>query len=483
MADDKALEIQANVTIDGSDVHPTQIKLINAVNSLAQAQVTYIHKSSDADKQATDITASEIFEAMAQRQMKSFNDTPEAQGVRIMLTDAYEDSSILFVGNTSAPSYSFSSDSVELTEDVQPDYAALNCLDLSIYDNAQMDIDAIADTDYPSNIAEFIKKVFENIIKNGLEKIETSETTGDITKECSKKQHEINEKVKQFAIQLFDNSKDTIGWDGVKDQLGAGSIHLLKERIYAALRSNAGGFFNNLMHLAEEFQCVYVPELDNIGKLVNKKKLFEDAETLKLHSVSLSARAGSIGMYPVRAVAVKCVGTVTADMDLIQDNNDYGIIYPKELKPGGSILQVLGPQWLPSEHFTEAEVKPVKDGNDEQKIQQNTLEPKSAQNVQVVIDANSQQVEKNEKVVEQWAETVYYWQALGQAYAILNTELNLKAKVGKRYTVEGDSGVLFSGILNAVDHTITTGYQSCTAWSNLQFSHVIMGSASIPGIE
>jgi polyhydroxyalkanoate synthesis regulator phasin len=68
-----------------------------------------------------------------------------------------------------------------------------------------MDIDAIADTNYPSNIAEFIKKVFENIIKDGLEKIESSETTGDITKECQKKQHEINEKVKDFmraAISL-----------------------------------------------------------------------------------------------------------------------------------------------------------------------------------------------------------------------------------------------------------------------------------------
>lgn len=483
MADDKALEIYANVTIDGSDIHPTKIRLINAMNSLAQGQVTYVHKSSDADKQATDITASEIFEAMAQRQMKSFNDTPDTKGVTVMLTDAYADFSVMFSGNTSAPAYSFSAESVELTEEIQPDYAALNCLDLSIYNNVSMDIDAIADTNYPSNIAEFIKKVFENIIKDGLEKIESSETTGDITKECQKKQHEINEKVKDFAIQLFDNSKDTIGWDGVKDQLGPGSVHLLKERIYGALRSNSGGFFNNIMHLAEEFQCVYIPEFHSVGKLVNKKKLFEEEETLKLHSISLSARAGSIGMFPVRAVAVKCVGKVTPDLDLIQDNSDYGVIYPKEVQPGGSILQVLGPQWLPSENFTDAEVKAVNDGGDEKKVQQNKLEPQSGKQVETVIEANSQQVQKNEKVVEQWAETVYYWQALGQSYAILNTELMLDTKVGTRYKVEGDSGVLFSGVLNAVDHTIITDYQSCTATSNLQFSHVIMGSASIPGIN
>lgn len=481
MASDKALEVKAQANVGGQKVHPTNITLINSINHMAQGRITYIHKSSDANKEATNITSKDIFAAMAERQTKSFNDTPDTPGVDMSLTDAF-DGSLAFKGNTSAPAYSFSAGDVALTEDVQPDYAALNCLDLSIYNAVEYDIDIMKDSSYPSNIAEFIKKVFEWIIESGKKNLENPKQ-GKLTKECCKKQHEINEKVKKFAIQLFDNSKETIGWDGVKDQIGTPGVDALKRRICGALKTNAGGFFNNILHLAEEFQCVYVPEFDNVGKLINKKNLFESDESLDLKSISLSVRAGSVGMFPVRAVAVRRVGTPSPDIDLIADNNDYGIIYPKEVKPGGSIMQTLGPQWLPAAYFDFAQVKPINDGSSARPVQNNQLEPKSGQNAEPVAQRVEQQNKENEKVVEQWAETVYYWQALGQAYAIINTELMLNVKVGTRYTVLGADGALFSGILNSVEHTIATGYTECKASSNLQFSHIIMEGATIPGIE
>lgn len=481
MASNKALEVKAQASVDGQNIHPTEMKLINSINHIAQGKVTYIHKTSDANKQATDITSKDIFAAMAERQTKSFNDTPDSPGIDMTMTDAFNNS-LSFKGNTSAPSYSFSAGDVALTEDVQPDYAVLNCLDLSIYNFIEYDLDILKDSDYPSNIAEFIKKVFERIIEVGKKYIDDS-SQGKITKECSKKQHEINEKVKKFAIQLFDNSKETIGWDGVKDQLGTAGVDSLKRRICGALKSNAGGFFNNILHLAEEFQCVYVPEFDNVGKLVNKKKLFESDESLDVKSISLSVRAGSVGMFPIRAVAVRRVGSYAGDLDIIGDNNDYGVIYPKEVKPGGSIMQILGPQWLPAVHFNFAKVKPINNGESAITIQNNKLEPKSGKNATPVVKQAEQQNKDNDTVVEQWAETVYYWQALGQSYAIVNTELKLNAKVGTRYTVTGKDGALFSGVLNAVEHTISTGYNDCKAHSNLQFSHVIIEGATIPGID
>lgn len=481
MANDKALEVKAQVSIDGNPIHPTEIKLINSINHMAQGKVTYIHKSSDANTEATSITAKDIFAAMAERQTKTFSDTPDSPGINMSMTDAFSNT-LSFKGNTSAPSYSFSSGDVALTEDVQPDYAALNCLDLSIYNVAEYDVNLIKDTNYPSNIAEFIKKVFEWIISTGQKNLEDSKQ-GKLTKACNKKQHEINEKVKKFAIQLFDNSKETIGWDGVKDQLGADGVDAIKRRICGALKANAGGFFNNILHLAEEFQCVYIPEFDNVGKLVNKKNLFESDEGLDVKSISLSVRAGSVGMFPVRAVAVRRVGPYSADLDIAQSSNDYGAVFPKEVKPGGSIMQILGPQWLPATHFDFAEVKPVPDGSAAKSVQSNKLEPDSGQNAQSAAQEIEKQINQNDKVVEQWAETVYYWQALGQAYAIINTELMLNAKVGTRYVVTGADGALFSGILNSVEHTISTSYSDCKAHSNLQFSHIIMEGATIPGID
>lgn len=481
MAADKALEVKATATVGGNKVHPTEITITSAVNTMAQGRITYIHKSANAEQSSTDITAKDIFTAMAERQTKSFSDTPDTPGVDVNITDAFN-SSLSFKGNTSSPNYAFSSGDVMLDESIQPDYAALNCLDLSMYNTSEYNVDVIKDENYPSNIAEFIKKVFENIIEVGVINME-GDNQGKLTKECNKKQHEINEKVKKFAIQLFDNSKDTIGWDGVKDQLGPVGVDALRCRISNALKSNAGGFFNNILHLAEEFQCVYVPEYDNVGKLVNKKKLFESDESLELKSVSLSVSAGSVGMFPIRAVAVRSPGVPTANIDLIVDSNDYGIIYPKDVQPGGSIMQILGPQWLPVESFDMATVKPVKDGSEARKIQTNKLDPKAGQLAEVAANTVEKKGKETESVVEQWAETVYYWQALGQSYAIINTELMLNVKVGTRYTVLGKDGALFSGVLNSVTHTIATSYDSCTASSNMQFSHVIMEGATIPGIE
>ena len=483
MAADKALEVKATASVGGDKVHPTAIVISSAVNSMAQGRITYIHKSANAEQSSTDITAKDIFTAMAERQTKSFSDTPDTPGVDVTLTDAFN-SSLNFKGNTSSPSYAFSTGDVMLDEAIQPDYSALNCLDLSMYNTSEYNGEIIKDESYPGNIAEFIKKEFENIIEVGVINMEgKDENQGKLTKECNKRQHEINEKVKKFAIQLFDNSKDTIGWDGVKDQLGPVGVDALRGRINNALKSNAGGFFNNILHLAEEFQCVYIPEYDNVGKLVNKKKLFESDESIELKSVSLSVSAGSVGMFPVRAVAVRSPGVPVANRDNIIDANDYGIIYPKDVQPGGSIMQILGPQWLPVENFELAEVKPVKDGSEEKKIQNNKLDPKSGQNAEIAANAIEKKSKESERVVEQWAETVYYWQALGQSYAIINTELMLNVKVGTRYTVLGKDGALFSGILNSVTHTIATSYESCTANSNMHFSHVIMDGATIPGIE
>lgn len=479
---EKALEVKATATVDGSSVHPTSVTVINSINNMAQGQITYIHKSADANNKATEITSQDIFEAMGKRQENSFKDAPDATTATLSMTDAYGGSASI-KGTTSAPNYSFSVSDVSLTEDIQPAYAALNSFDMSCYPLGKEDIDATLD-ELPSTIASCIKKCFEQLIETGKEALEQVEDSQSKAK--AQIQDKINDKVKKYAIELFTNSEDTMGWDGAVSSMqdGGGGTNNLLKRINIALSSRTGGFFNNIIRLCEEFQCVYVPELDNVGKLVNRRDLFKNSEDLKLHIMSLSARAGSVGMFPIRAVAVAGVGYEDVDLVNTADVPLFHSMYPDDVTPGGSIATVQGPQWVPESQYDAEDVPEVKDGNsDAGPIQANALDSSTAKNKSTVKQQVEKSKESQDNLLRQWSESAYYWQALGQSYAIINTELCLNAKVGTRYKVKGDKGQLFTGILNSVNHTITTGYDSCKAVSNLQFSHVIMGSASIPGIK
>lgn len=475
---DKALEVKASVTIGGEPAHATKVRFTGSLNNMVQCNISYIHKSSDANKAATSLTSSEIFEAMAERQMKSFKDTPDSTDTTVTIQDAYE-GTLTFKGITSAPSYTFSVGMVDLEEVVQPDYAALNCFDLTCYENINHNIDELEEKT-PSILSELIMEIINRIMKKGAEGL--SNLKG-VAKKSAEKQHEINQNVLRFIKELLENSRDTMGWDSAISRLGANKKRLI-ERIVTSLMSRSGGFFNNILHLAEEFQCVYIPEPDNVGKLVNKKTIFEGQDTLNPHIISLSVHAGSNGMFPIRAVAAVGV-PLTNNPDEIEIIDKYYAIYPEDIAPGGSILQVQGPQWLPESGWRIDSVKPVLDGGTSYgTVQVHDLTTGTSYTVIEATASEQEQKQKKESILTDWAETAYYWHALGQSYAIINTELDLKVQVGKKYTILSEDGkTLFSGILNAVSHTISTGYKESTASSNLQFSHVIMGSAKIPGID
>lgn len=486
MASDKALEVKAKVTVDGGKVHPTKVTISSAINATAGASIVYIHKSSNANKSATKITSKDIFTAMGRRQSKTFQDTPDNPGVNISMQDAYS-GSVNFKGNVSSPNYSFSAGDVSLTEDVQPDYAALNCMDMSIYEKTgPKDLDRDPATNYPKNVAEFINKVFNDLFDKGSAAMSAELASAPKEKKAAyEAQHKINQKVKKFVNELFENSKDTMGWDGIAEP---SRVLLMRSRVEECLKGKTGGgFLNNILRIAEEFQCVYVPEFDKVGKLVNKKELLTNAKSLKLHPIAMSAMAGSLGMFPVRAVVVtypdnsQAYAVRTEDLDRDKRSSNFAAIYPKEPKEGGSVLTILGPQWLSAADYSIVKLNKTDKGN-KKKLQKNALVKKSAKNSKKVAKSLDARFKKNEKVVEEWAELVYYWQALGQSYAIITTELNLKVKVGTRYRVSGDSGVLFSGVLSSVEHTIHTGYKSSSANTQMHFSHIIMGSAKIPGI-
>jgi hypothetical protein len=301
------------------------------------------------------------------------------------MEDAYS-GSVSFKGNVSSPNYSFSAGSVSLTENIQPDYSALNCMDMSIYEKTgPSDLDRDPATNYPKNIAEFINKVFNDLFTKG------SAVMQRVLKDAPKEkkaayeaQHRINQKVKKFINELFENSKETIGWDGVVEPE---RVPLMRARVEECLEGKTGGgFLNNILRLAEEFQCVYIPELDNVGKLVNKKELLTNAKPLKIHPIAMSVSAGSVGMFPVRAVVVTYPDNsqayavrTTEDNDRDKRSSNFAAIYPKDPIEGGSVLTVLGPQWLYASDYKVATLN-KNDNGSRKTLQKNTLTKKNAKN-------------------------------------------------------------------------------------------------------
>ena len=83
----------------------------------------------------------------------------------------------------------------------------------------------------------------------------------------------------------------------------------------------------------------------------------------------------------------------------------------------------------------------------------------------------------------QWAKDIYYWQALGQTSCVVNCEFR-NIQIGRSYVVRsGDGKRLFTGFLYGITHNIVSEVDSAAATTVLNFSHIRMGTAKIPGIK
>lgn len=475
MSVDKAKKINVKVT-GPRPIHPTLLSIGFSVGALPAVRVAYAPGNTDASVGVINITSKDIFKQLKEDQESSFNTNMGDITLDVKSDD--DPIGINFSGGINCPTYSFSVSNISTANNVLAKYAAMNAIDLSIYkiEVRYMLTDPIEGSDDPK-LNKAILAIFNHIINSELEDI--PEEAADVKKSVERLKA-INDENAHYVQELFTNSTD-MGWDKLNENLGQDAWDKCKARIINILQSNTGGFFNILLQLASEFQCIYVPDKDgkSPGKFINKDKIFNKIEDKTINAISINASMGFRGMYPPGAVSIVSPQPNIRYMTSTPDKNIC--VYPEgtEIPETATTLQIPGPPWLTDAVFEsitpEAPEENTRDNN--QSIGQNDANRAEAE--QLVKDKEQVVIE----LLKQWAKSEYYWQSLGQTMCVISCEYT-NLDVGKSYRVKNAKGeVLFVGLLYSISHNIDADVDKADATSVLNFSHVKVADAKIPGIE
>lgn len=483
MSASEAKDVEVSANINGTDIHPVSVTVSGTVNAFIEGNVRYISKAEPAEKSATDITSKDVIDVLAKFQTDSFH--PANFSSSVNMTDA-EGGSLSLGGCVSSPVYTFSVSEFGCDVRLQPEVAQVNAIDMSIYPGfficSEVAVEALDISNYET-VPDYFLGVFNYFLQSGKKAIEDADIP-DADKKNRLVQHEINEKASKFVAGIMGASTSSFGWGGLLEALNSGgggeesACTLIRDRIVNILKKRNGGFFNNILNFASEFQCVYVPDSGH-GKLVNYKELLTGgSSTQELGIISMAASVGSRGMFPVCCVGAAGLTRRCADLNM-GERAEYAI-YPKSgPKDLGTMEVIQGPSWLPDSMWNETIVP-----KSNHTVQQLKLPPEEAK-------VTVQQIQKNAdgtkaamvSIIDQWVENEYYWNALGQTYATVVTELATGCSVGQRVKLKSKGGSsLFTGTIWKITHSVVSG-ENADATSKIEFSHIIMNGATIPGIE
>lgn len=475
MSANRAKEVKVSVK-SKKPRHPSSLSIGFAVGSMPSVTITYPPGNRKAQDRAMDITSQDIFKQLQRAQEYSFDTKKEL--IRIRVKGDGNSGWIKFEGSISCPTYVFSVGTTLASENVMSRFATMNATDLSIY---KMNPKYLVTNDIPSTNVKKLNKAILAIFDFLTKKAKKEKPTEQKQKKAVTTTSEINRKQIPYIRRLLKNSKD-MGWDNLYKILGRAGWNQCKMRIIDILRSNTGGFFNAILQLADEFQCIYVPGVNgkDPGKLVNKLKIFEKTKTLKLNAISLNASIGSRGMYPPGAVAV--VSPTPPNKYLTTGVQKAYFVYPdtgESVTKSATMIQVPGPPWLSPSVYEVANKMVVRENlrKSGQSIgKRRTYRTKAKSKVR-------KKLKDVTDIMLQWAKAIYYWQALGQTSCVVNCEFR-NIEIGKAYVVRsGDGKRLFTGFLYGITHNIVSEVDSAAATTMLNFSHIRMGTAKIPGIK
>lgn len=475
MSVDKAKKVTVKVT-GPRPIHPTLLSVGFSVGALPAIRVSYAPGDTDASVSVINLTSKDIFKQLKEDQESSFNLKKSEITLDIKSDD--DPVGIKFTGGINCPAYAFSVSNISASNNVLAKYASINAIDLSIYkiEVRYMLTDTIEGSDDPK-LNKSILAIFNHIINSELEDI--PEEAAEV-KQSVEKLKAINDENAHYVQELLTNSTD-MGWDKLNENLGQDAWDKCKARIINILQSNTGGFFNILLQLASEFQCIYVPGKDGSspGKFINKDKIFSTIEDKTINAITVNASMGFRGMYPPGAVSVV---SPQPDIRYMTTGPDKNIcVYPEseEIPKTSTTLQIPGPPWLTAAVFESISPEPTEENarDNNQSIGQN--EANRAEAEQMVKDQEQVVIE----ILKQWAKSEYYWQSLGQTMCVMTSEY-INLDVGKSYRVKNAKGdVLFVGLLYSITHNIDADVDQADATSVLNFSHIKVGEAKIPGIE
>lgn len=476
MSVEQAKEVKVKVTGGANARHPVSVTTSLSIGAFPSFNLCYPPGNKEAITSAMDMTSKEIFKRLQRSQENTFKTKEEKIKIRLKGPEGY--GKLTFKGSVSCPIYTFNSSGLYASETIMARYASLNAVDLSIYKISNNYFSVGNPASKKANVSKLNKAILA-IFTYLVDEAETEKPTEPTMKKSVEFTKKVNNDQKQYIKKLFENSKN-MGWDGLYKKIGTSAWDSLKSRIITILQSNTGGFLNVILQLAEEFQCVYVPGSngEDPGQLVNKLKLEENTRPIHLKPINIHAALGSRGMYPP--------GTVTLVSPQFKKNyfknnppDRLYYVYPEDAsKDLGSTIQIPGPPWLSGDSY--ALIQPVKDGENKKKKGQSFSKKRVKQ--QTAEDKVDKKTKDIKEIIEQWAKASYWWQVLGQTGCTLTCEFG-NYEVGKTYVVYNAKGQrLFTGLLYSVMHNISASEGTSMAQSILNFSHVRMGTAKIPGL-
>lgn len=497
MSEAKRHELSIKAKLDGKKVYASALSVSYAVDTYTSASITHF-SGPKASSKSIEASNKDVFASMGKRQSAYFKSRSKPDANVDLKVDGKEVAQL--DGYMCSTHYGFSSGSINQSDELLSEEALMDAFDASIYGSApvinQLKEDSSSEYIFgkgPDELGWDIPKCISSILKDmvgskGEKAWEDDDTMPDDEKEARRAQHEFNKTVFDKEIKpILSGSSKTFGW---KDELSELSDQLpsLAEDIVTIitnkLLSASGNFLATLCGICDDFNCMFVPSTKKgkHSKLVNRAKVMDDKENLKIPIMTIDASAGSDnGVFPVLYAAVVCkagVGSMLAEDGV---NNLPWVCYPKDgpkrvKNTAGTILRVQAPAWF-KETVDSDELS--EDGDNEQ--EDDEMEAgKVDKSIKDKMDKQKKACKARAKLLKEWARQNYIWRALGGSVVTLATPMLKSVEVGKRYSVSDHSGRnLFTGFCTSVTHTVVS-QGSRTAVTSIMFTHVEYPGFNLP---
>lgn len=479
---EKAIKINCKAKVNGEDCYVTSLYANISINTFWPYVRLQTHPKKDAEQQAVKLSTADVAEEQGKIQKKIFQERTSSDcEINVSLDGDDSAGTFNFKGYLTGGAYEFSAGTVDKESQAVPEYALVSILNYSVYKQNVAWRQDLEPT-FEDSFTDFIKQCGQKLMENWNE---NQESQSELEHEIANKQHELNQKAKQYWEQLLQDSdgEDKFGWEDAAEAMKDPAVgdDKLRQRVMYVLQNVNGPFETTIMQMAEEFQLTYVPQWDKIGYYLNNYNIMKNPEELSLDIVSMSCQ-GSNGMslFPIKYVAV----VPPQQSQYRQEGQPASyIVYPEEgLKEGGSMLRSSGPLWIDGSMATQE----MDEEGEEPERRKKECDPDS-------VDEGPESAAEDEKtagelvydVCQKWAQAEYTYQALSGSNAKIVTTVNFKAELGKCYRVKSKKGgELFTGQLAIIEHSISTGDgRNPQAMTQLSFTNVCFPGFQLPGVD
>lgn len=477
MSDVSVRKIEVNLTINGEPRHPSRIVLVSNIQGVPQLQIVH-HRNTDGNKRAIPVSAPEIASEMAERQNLIFNDRTSPE-VSLFITDG-KGGSLNFNGYLTDPIYDMSQTQSNLRDIVRPDYALIESIDYSAY-ALPLDITDLIPSDLLKDNGYNVPATFDALAKWLLETWDENKDQRKILPslqvEAEETQNKVNQRCIKYFKELMRASSESFGWTKQLQQTFTDNKPESRNftiRLMTYLRNSSGSFLSSLIKMAEEFQCFYSPEWDKIGRLANWATVYDNPKECELPIVELNIEAGTKSLFPTFAIAVSN-DALTGELDSTGASHNF-ILYPDEVKNGGSIIRDGGPPWMPGDMVADAVDQAAnahKNGIKSLKKAKKIHEKRT--------DYHKDWLDAKCDILYEWARIVYLKQSLGASRLDAVIPLDLSLKVGQRYIIKNtNGGSLGTGFLAQIIHDVNIEQSAASCTSRVHFTHIELPGFSLP---